>query len=102
MGDDLPAVDLGTERYAVAVTCGRWHTCVLLDNNDVKVHLIPSHSISSPAIERYLGSLAMPLHVSSHDQTARIVATTHTFILCVVYIRASGIPGTVMKNNLCR
>ncbi|CAM9886514.1 unnamed protein product, partial [Ascophyllum nodosum] len=36
MGDDLPAVDLGTGRYAVAVTCGRWHTCVLLDNNDVK------------------------------------------------------------------
>lgn len=37
MGDDLPAVDLGTDRYAVAVTCGRWHTCVLLDNGDLKV-----------------------------------------------------------------
>ena len=37
MGDDLPFVDLGTGRYAVALTCGRWHTCVLLDNADVKV-----------------------------------------------------------------
>lgn len=37
MGDDLPTVDLGTDRYAVAITCGRWHTCALLDNGDVKV-----------------------------------------------------------------
>jgi len=36
MGDDLPAVDLGTGRSAVQVAAGREHTCVLLDNGDLK------------------------------------------------------------------
>ena len=36
MGDNLPAVVLGTGRRAVAVTAGQHHTCVLLDNGGVK------------------------------------------------------------------
>ena len=36
MGDNLPAVDLGTGRTAVAVTGGEEHTCALLDNGTVK------------------------------------------------------------------
>lgn len=33
----MASVDLGAGRYPVALTAGRWHTCVLLDNDDVKV-----------------------------------------------------------------
>jgi len=36
MGDDLPAVDLGTGRTATAITTGFSHTCALLDNGQVK------------------------------------------------------------------
>jgi alpha-tubulin suppressor-like RCC1 family protein len=36
MGDDLPAVDLGTGRTAVDLTAGYGHTCALLDNGAVK------------------------------------------------------------------
>jgi len=36
MGDNLPAVDLGTSRTAVAVAAGEEHTCALLDNGQVK------------------------------------------------------------------
>jgi len=36
MGDDLPAVDLGTGRTAVAVSVGTLHTCALLDEGSVK------------------------------------------------------------------
>ena len=36
MGDDLPAVDLGTGRTAVAVTAGAWRTCAVLDDESVK------------------------------------------------------------------
>ena len=36
MGDNLPAVDLGTGRTATAITAGRFHNCALLDNNTVK------------------------------------------------------------------
>ncbi|MSZ04551.1 MAG: hypothetical protein F2700_08855 [Actinobacteria bacterium] len=36
MGDDLPTVDLGTGRTALALTSGRDHTCALLDNHTVK------------------------------------------------------------------
>ena len=36
MGDNLPAVSLGTGRTAVQVAAGGGHTCALLDNNTVK------------------------------------------------------------------
>jgi alpha-tubulin suppressor-like RCC1 family protein len=36
MGDDLPAVDLGTGRTAVAVSAGQQYTCALLDDGSVK------------------------------------------------------------------
>ncbi|CAN0440080.1 unnamed protein product [Pylaiella littoralis] len=36
MGDNLPEVDLGTGRTAVAVATGSYHTCVILDN--LKLH----------------------------------------------------------------
>jgi alpha-tubulin suppressor-like RCC1 family protein len=36
MGDDLPAVDLGTGRTARMVAAGNWHTCALLDDGSVK------------------------------------------------------------------
>jgi alpha-tubulin suppressor-like RCC1 family protein len=36
MGDDLPAVDLGTGRTATAITAGSDHTCALLDDSTVK------------------------------------------------------------------
>eukprot|EP00798_Chlamydomonas_sp_ICE-L_P016189 gene16189-22351_t len=36
MGDDLPAVDLGTDRKVVAITAGAAHTCALLDKGEVK------------------------------------------------------------------
>ena len=36
MGDNLPAVNLGTGRSAVAVVAGEDHTCALLDNATVK------------------------------------------------------------------
>lgn len=36
MGDDMVAVDLGEGRHPVAVAAGRWHTCVLMDNDEVK------------------------------------------------------------------
>jgi len=36
MGDALPFVSLGTGRHPVQVASGHTHTCVLLDNGDVK------------------------------------------------------------------
>jgi len=36
MGDNLPAVDLGTGRSATAISAGHTHTCALLDDNSVK------------------------------------------------------------------
>ena len=36
MGNNLPAVDLGTGRTAKAISAGGSHTCVLLDNDTVK------------------------------------------------------------------
>lgn len=36
MGDNLPAVDLGTGRTAVRIAAGSYHTVVLLDNGTVK------------------------------------------------------------------
>ncbi|CAM9513683.1 unnamed protein product [Ectocarpus fasciculatus] len=36
MGDDMVAVDLGEGRHPVAVAAGRWHTCALMDNDEVK------------------------------------------------------------------
>ena len=36
MGDNLPYVDLGTGRTAIAISAGGNHTCAVLDNNKVK------------------------------------------------------------------
>ena len=36
MGDNLPTVDLGTGRTAIAISAGSTHTCALLDNSAVK------------------------------------------------------------------
>jgi alpha-tubulin suppressor-like RCC1 family protein len=36
MGDDLPAVDLGTGRSATAISAGDIHTCAILDDKSVK------------------------------------------------------------------
>ncbi len=36
MGDNLPAIDLGTGRTAVSINTGLSHTCALLDNGDLK------------------------------------------------------------------
>ncbi len=36
MGDNLPAIDLGTGRTATAITAGTSHTCVLSDDGTVK------------------------------------------------------------------
>ena len=36
MGDDLPPVDLGTGRTAIAIAAGIEHTCALLDDHTVK------------------------------------------------------------------
>lgn len=36
MGDNLPFVDLGTNRRAIQISAGYNHTCVLLDNSQVK------------------------------------------------------------------
>jgi len=36
MGDNLPIVDLGTNRTAKSLSAGIFHTCAILDNNTVK------------------------------------------------------------------
>lgn len=36
MGDSLPAIDLGTDRYPVAIAAGDLHSCALLDNAQIK------------------------------------------------------------------
>lgn len=36
MGDALPPVDLGTGRTATAIAAGRYHTCAILDDGQVK------------------------------------------------------------------
>jgi cysteine-rich repeat protein len=43
MGDALPAVDLGTDRTARAVTAGSFYTCALLDDYSVKCWGSNSH-----------------------------------------------------------
>lgn len=39
MGDNLPFVDLGTGKTAVAVSAGDAHACALLDDDSVKVRV---------------------------------------------------------------
>ena len=36
MGDNLNTVDLGSGRTALKIACGEFHTCVILDNHQVK------------------------------------------------------------------
>ena len=36
MGDNLPAVDLGTGRTAKMISAGGFHTCAVLDDDSVK------------------------------------------------------------------
>jgi len=36
MGDNLPAIDLGTGRTATAIAAGNHHTCAILDNASIK------------------------------------------------------------------
>jgi len=36
MGDNLPAIDLGSGRTALAISAGSAHTCAVLDNSAVK------------------------------------------------------------------
>ncbi|CAN0434518.1 unnamed protein product [Pylaiella littoralis] len=36
MGDNMEAVDLGVGRSPVSVATGRWHTCVIMDNHELK------------------------------------------------------------------
>jgi len=36
MGDNLPSVDLGTERTALSISAGGYHTCAVLDDGSVK------------------------------------------------------------------
>jgi alpha-tubulin suppressor-like RCC1 family protein len=36
MGDNLPSVDLGPGRTALAVACGEQHTCAILDDHSLK------------------------------------------------------------------
>lgn len=36
LGDNLPAINLGTDRRAVQVVVGQYHACALLDNSSVK------------------------------------------------------------------
>ena len=36
MGDNLPIVDLGTDRTAKVISAGEHYTCAILDNNEVK------------------------------------------------------------------
>ncbi len=36
MGDALPTVSLGAGRSATTLSCGRWHTCAILDDGTVK------------------------------------------------------------------
>jgi len=36
MGDNLPAIDLGMDRYATALVSGAFHNCALLDDDSVK------------------------------------------------------------------
>ena len=36
MGDNLPTVEIGTNRSVMSVACGEFHTCVLLDTHQVK------------------------------------------------------------------
>jgi alpha-tubulin suppressor-like RCC1 family protein len=36
MGDNLPAVNLGTGRTALAIATGSWHTCAVLDTHQLK------------------------------------------------------------------
>ena len=36
MGDNLPTVNLGTRRTAIAIAAGNYHTCVQLDNSSFK------------------------------------------------------------------
>lgn len=36
MGDNLPAINLGTSRYVTQLTCAKYDVCVILDNNQIK------------------------------------------------------------------
>src|SRR3546814_3892555 len=43
MGDDLPSIDLGNGRIAIAIAAGALHSCALLDDNSVKCWGSNSH-----------------------------------------------------------
>lgn len=56
----MASVDLGAGRNPVALTAGRWHTCVLLDNYDVKVG---GHSRLA-CLPGYIGTQCLCAHES--------------------------------------
>jgi len=89
MGDDLPAVKLGTGRTAKAITAGEYHTCALLDDSSVKCwgyngygQLGQGDTASRGYSSSDLGDTLKPIDLGTGRTATRVVAGYYS--TCVV------------------
>ena len=81
MGDNLSAVDFGTEKYPVQVATGGYHTCVLL--NDKKVSCFGSNVFGQIGLGR-TSNLASATLVDLGTNYAALKVTTGQYHTCVL------------------
>jgi alpha-tubulin suppressor-like RCC1 family protein len=90
MGDDLPAVDLGAGRTAVAIACGAAHACAILDDGALKCwgHNLYGELGQGDTATRGDGALPMgdgllPIALGS-GRTAKFVAASQAHTCAVL------------------
>ena len=60
MGNNLPYIDLGTNRTATHISSGEFHNCVILDNGDFKCWGVDVGGVEAPFGNESTGSVVSP------------------------------------------
>lgn len=91
MGDNLPAVDLGTARTATLIVAGAYHTCAILDNGVAKCW--GRNQVGQLGKENYLtigddlnemGDFLTPINLGSQSALTTLVAGVNTNNTCAL------------------